>query len=178
VHLLSDRLLLREFVPDDFAAVHAFASDPVVVLHTDWGPNDPDDTRAFLTEAITDAAAEPRSRFALGVVRRATGSLVGSAELRVTADRRGEIGYVLSRAEWGHGFGTEAAGTLLGLGFRDLGLLKITATCSPRNLASTTVLTRIGMRQEGYLRDHLWIRGQWEDRLLFGVLASGPTGRG
>jgi len=33
------------------------------------------------------------------------------------------------------------------------------------------VLTKLGLQQEGYLRDHLLIRGVWRDRLLFAVTA-------
>ncbi len=48
MELATPRLLLREFRGADHAAVHEFASDPEVVRYTDWGPNDPQDTAAFL----------------------------------------------------------------------------------------------------------------------------------
>jgi RimJ/RimL family protein N-acetyltransferase len=93
--------------------------------------------------------------------------------LRVVSSehRRGEIGYVLAREFWGHGYATEAARRLLTFGFDELDLHKITATCDPENRASVAVLTKNGMYQEGVLRDHVYVRGQWRDRLLFGVIA-------
>ena len=42
--LSTDRLILRDFNEEDFAAVHAYASDPIVTQYMDWGPNKPDDT--------------------------------------------------------------------------------------------------------------------------------------
>jgi len=32
------------------------------------------------------------------------------------------------------------------------------------------VLIKIGMRQEGYLREYEWSKGEWQDRLLFAML--------
>jgi ribosomal-protein-alanine N-acetyltransferase len=173
MELITPRLLLREFCPDDYAAVHSFASDVEVVRYTDWGPNDPQDTKVFLQEVAEDARTSPRVTFALAVVNRDQDSLIGSIQLAVTSPehRRAEIGYVLTRSRWGHGYATEAATALLQFGFADLGLHKVSATCDPDNIGSQRILTKIGMQMEGHLRDHLYIRGQWRDRLLFAVLS-------
>ncbi|WP_412746166.1 GNAT family N-acetyltransferase [Krasilnikovia sp. MM14-A1004] len=115
---------------------------------------------------------QPRTRFALAVLDRAGQALIGSAELSITsaAHRQGSTGYVLARPWWGQGLATEAAEAMLGLGFDRLGLHKISATCDPGNLASGRVLTKIGMRREGHLHDHLYVRGSWRDRLLFAAI--------
>ncbi|MBO2465123.1 GNAT family N-acetyltransferase [Actinomadura violacea] len=173
MELSTPRLWLREFGASDHAAVHAFAGDPEVTRYTDWGPNSPSDTTTFLAEVTQDATSTPRHRFALAVVDRRHNALIGSIELRVTSTfhRRAEIGYVLHRAWWGNGYGSEAATALLRFGFDELGLHKISATCDPGNAASARVLTKIGMQREGRLRDHLHIRGRWQDRLLFAALS-------
>ena len=38
--LETERLLLREFQPEDEAAIYEYASDPEVVRYADWGPSD------------------------------------------------------------------------------------------------------------------------------------------
>jgi ribosomal-protein-alanine N-acetyltransferase len=116
----------------------------------------------------------PRRRYALAVVVRSDAErLIGSIELRVVSfeHRQGEIGYVLARESWGHGYATEATQRLLAFGFNELGLHKISATCDPENRASVAVLTNNGMHQEAVLRDHVHVRGEWRDRLLFSVFA-------
>src|SRR4051812_35455956 len=102
MELTTARLLLREFQLDDHRAVHAFAGDSAVTRFTDWGPNSPEDTTAFLWEVADDARAQPRVRFGLAVIEHATNALIGSIELRVAsaAHRRGEMGYVLARSRW------------------------------------------------------------------------------
>lgn len=173
VELRTSRLRLRDFELGDYEAVHAFAADLAVVSHVEWGPNTPQETQAFLQEARASAGVSPRRRYALAVVVQADGEmLIGSIELQVVSveHHRGEIGYVLARESWGHGYATEATGRLLAFGFNELGLHKISATCDPENRASVAVLTKNGMRQEGVLRDHIYVRGQWRDRLLLSVI--------
>jgi [ribosomal protein S5]-alanine N-acetyltransferase len=115
----------------------------------------------------------PLNVLSVKVVHSVAERLIGSIELRVVSSehRRGEIGYVLAHEWWGHGYATEATCRLLAFGFDELGLHKISATCDPENRPSIAVLTKSGMHQEGVLRDHIYVRGEWRDRLLFSVIA-------
>lgn len=170
MELSTPRLRLREFTPGDHVAVHAFAGDAEVTRYTDWGPNTPEDTAAFLDEVVRESRARPRSRFALAVVEGA--ALIGSVELRITGEA-GELGYVLHRDRWGQGYATECAAAMLRLGFGELGLCRISAFCDPGNVASSRVLIKIGMRPGSRLRDHVQVRGRWRDRLIFAAVHSG-----
>jgi ribosomal-protein-alanine N-acetyltransferase len=172
MRLTTDRLVLRPLEAGDFRAVHAYASDPEVVRFMDWGPNTLDDTTVFLDRMITSAARSPRTQFPLAIVP-ATGDVpVGVVELQIDSaeHRRADVGYVLGRSAWGHGYASEAAAAMLRFGFDELGLHKISATCDPDNRGSARVLEKIGMRREGVLRDHFLVRGQWRDRLLWAAL--------
>lgn len=168
----TTRLVLREFQPDDHAAVHRYAGDPEVVRFQDWGPNTPGETTSFLEMVIAAAAATPRKRWALAVVRFADDLMIGAGELHIddAGHRRGSLGYTLARDAWGRGYATEVAAELLRFGFGRLGLHKISATCDPANVGSVRVLEKIGMRLEGQLHDHFRVRGEWRDRLLYAAL--------
>jgi ribosomal-protein-alanine N-acetyltransferase len=168
--IVTERLVLRPFRLGDLDAVQAFASDPAVVVFVEWGPNTPAQTRTFLTEAVAAAAQDPRSRWVYAIEHAA--AVIGSIEL-VVDDRqhgRGSLGYTVARPSWGRGFATEAAGALLHSGFDRLGLHKVSATCDPGNTGSARVLEKIGMRREGLLAEHMLIRGERRDRLLYAAL--------
>lgn len=170
--LESERLLLRDFVEDDWRAVHGYSSDPEVVRFMVWGPNDEAQTHAFIKRMLAQPVQQPRSAYELAVVRKADGQLIGACGLRLRSveDREGDIGYVFSRAAWGQGYATEAARTMIDAGFRQAGLHRIYATCDPRNLASARVLEKSGMQREGRLRQHKLAKGAWRDSLLYAVL--------
>lgn len=48
MHFETERLILREFSPDDFEAVHEYSSDYDNVKHMMFGPNTPKQTREYL----------------------------------------------------------------------------------------------------------------------------------
>jgi RimJ/RimL family protein N-acetyltransferase len=171
LELVTERLLLRGFTPEDVEAVHAYAGDPEVCRHTDWGPNTPAQSQAFVDEmCAASTLARPDS---LTWAVTAAGNVVGACSVTVTSHehQRGAMGYVLARAHWGRGCATEAARAVLGFAREELALERVEATCRPSNVASQRVLTKIGMQQEGLLRSHVIIRGRREDSLLFAAVS-------
>jgi ribosomal-protein-alanine N-acetyltransferase len=172
VVLRTPRLVLREYVEGDFAAVHAYAGDPEMTRYMAWGPNTEADTREFLAEALAARGTEPRTVFDLAITLRDGGRLVGGCGLRVSEPRHrgGVIGYILHRDAWGRGYASEAAQALVDFGFGTLGMHRIYAVCDPANVASAHVLEKLGMRREGVMREHRWEKGRWVDELLYAVL--------
>jgi RimJ/RimL family protein N-acetyltransferase len=163
---------LRDFGAEDFAAVHAYASDPLVTRWTSWGPNSEAETRAFLDAVVGEPAAQPRTSYSLAMIDRATGTLFGGCGLylRRAGYREYEMGYVLHRDWWGRGFASEAARALVAFGFGELGAHRIYAQVDPENEASGRLLTRIGFRLEGHIRKDMLKHGVWRDSLVFGLL--------
>jgi ribosomal-protein-alanine N-acetyltransferase len=168
--LRTPRLLLREVAPGDVEDVHAYAGDPEVCVHVQWGPNTPEESRAWVEQEVA-ATADPHRRERTWMVVLAD-RVVGACSVTVTdaQHRRAETGYVVAREFWGRGIATEAAGAVLRWAFDELGVDRVEATCRPENVASARVLATIGMQQEGYLRSHLLIRGERRDSLLFAAL--------
>ncbi len=57
-------------------------------------------------------------------------------------------------------------------GFKDLGLHRIHANVIAENAASLRLVQKLGVRQEGRLRENVRIHGRWCDTLLYGILES------
>ena len=92
--------------------------------------------------------------------------------------RRAEIGYWLGTEHWNHGYTTEAARRIVAFGFAQLGLVRIQATCYPRNPASAKVMQKIGMAYEGLLRGYSYKDGIQEDIAMYAMLRSDWDGVG
>src|SRR5579859_1304885 len=148
--LFTERLLLREFADTDFDALREIDGDPEILRYRTRTEITPAETRAFLVQAQSEAADQPRQRYALAVVLRAGGRLVGQCGLTIINSAYDEafMWYSVSRREWGQGYATEAAARLLRFGFEDAGLRRIFAECHPDNLASARVMEKIGLRRE------------------------------
>ncbi len=149
--LLTDRLILREFVASDFDALREIDSDPEVLRFRSRSVITPADTREFLAQAEAQAVEQPRQQYALAITRRDDGRLLGACGLIIASSRYDEayLWYVINRQDWGKGYATEAASRLLRFGFEEAGLRHIFAECQLDNLASARVLEKIGMRPDG-----------------------------
>jgi ribosomal-protein-alanine N-acetyltransferase len=169
--LRTERFLLRDLALTDFDAVHPYGADLDVVRYQDWGPNEEADTRAFLERSAASARVEPRAAYELAVVELSTNTLLGSVGLYVNEPhRQGMIGYCLAKHAWGRGVATEAARAVLGFGFENLRLHRMWAGCDPDNARSRRVLEKLGMRQEGHLRESVFVRTEFRDRIIYGIL--------
>jgi ribosomal-protein-alanine N-acetyltransferase len=81
------------------------------------------------------------------------------------------IGYWIGRKFAGQGLMTDAVTAVVLHGFGRMGFHRIEAACLPSNTASRRVLTKCGFTAEGTARKYLRINGEWQDHLLFAVIA-------
>ena len=86
------------------------------------------------------------------------------------AFRAGEIGYWVRTSDSGRGICTEAAATMVRLGFETLGLHRIMLRIAVGNDASERVAHKLGFVKEGVLRDELQVHGTWMDHTVWGML--------
>ena len=176
MELLTSRLRLREFVASDWTAVRRYQSDPRYLRYYPWTSRSEAEARAFVDTLIRQQGDVPRTKFQLAISLRAAHPdgdlLIGNCGIRKgSADAtEGDIGYELAPWHWGQGYATEAARAIVAFGFNTLGLHRIWATCVAENTASAHVLEKLGMQQEGHLRENRWMKGRWWDTLLYGIL--------
>jgi ribosomal-protein-alanine N-acetyltransferase len=172
--LTTERLVLRPFHEDDFAAVHAYASDPEVCRYTSFGPNTEAETRDFLRRALAAAEEDPRTDYEWAVTDRGTGLLLGACGVHLypRLAEQAELGYVLGRPYWGRGYATEAARAATDFGFAELRLHRLHAYVVCANQPSAHVLEKLGMRREGCLREAFRKGDRWDDLFLYAILES------
>jgi [ribosomal protein S5]-alanine N-acetyltransferase len=179
VTLDGPRVSLREWHPDDAAAIFAYVSNPTVSAYVPWRAHaDIEETKAGLAALLELATTEERSTYDLAAVLAIDHgtALVGGGRIcvRSTRHRCGELSYVVHPDWWSRGLGTEIACLLIGFAFTSLGLHRVEATTHPDNVASQRVLEKAGMTYEGRMRDHLLVDGTWRDSLGYAILQTDP----
>jgi len=168
----TERLILRDFVANDFEDIHVYASEPAVVKYMLWGPNSKEDTQNYMNMLTDMQKQKPRIGYELAVVTKENNQLIGGCGIHIVSPSQGELGYCFNHNYWGSGFASEAAAALVKYGFRELGLNRIYATCRPGNVGSAKVMRKIGMTYEGHLREHLHSKGKWHDSYQYSILES------
>jgi ribosomal-protein-alanine N-acetyltransferase len=169
--LQTRRLLLRQFRDADLDDIHAYASMPEVSRFMAWGPNTPEDSRAFLDRARGQQSDWPRRHVGLAIER--NGRVIGSIRLDLQNEEgtEADLGYTLAQDQWRQGVATEAATAVLDVAFGKLGLHRVWATCDIENTGSYAVMEKLGMRREAHFHQDKLIRGVWRDSFLYAILA-------
>jgi [ribosomal protein S5]-alanine N-acetyltransferase len=169
----TERLVLRELRADDENAIHEYASDPEAVRLMIWGPNSREDTQEFLARVLRAQTEWPRGDVGLAIELKSELRMIGSIGLRIKdeAQRTADMGYVLNRKYWGHGYMTESARAILNVAFNRLKLHRVWATCHAQNRASYRVMEKLGMRREALFRKSAFEKGAWRDTYLYAILA-------
>jgi RimJ/RimL family protein N-acetyltransferase len=172
ISMKSLNILLREFKFDDWKDVHEYLSQDIVCVYQPWEPINEDKTKAYVNSIVKWVKEEPRTRFVFAVVIQESNKVIGQGEINVRdiENRNGEISYIINPQYWGKGYATEVASGLVNYAFTELNLHRIYATCDPRNVASSRVLEKVGMKCEGRMRDVLQIRDGWRDSMLYSIL--------
>ncbi|NOT42257.1 MAG: GNAT family N-acetyltransferase [Alphaproteobacteria bacterium] len=150
---------------------------------TPWEPSwAPDElTRAAFRRRLRRYAQAERegSGLMFFVFDRKTGELTGGCQIsnirQGIAQSAASLGYWMGQRHAGRGLMTDAVVTLVRHAFDRLGFHRIEAACLPSNVASRRVLTKAGFTAEGTARKYLRINGEWQDHLLFAVVAGDPT---
>lgn len=172
MEIVTARLRLREFVADDWPAVLAYQSDPRYLRYYELTGQTEQGARDFVAMFLTQQQAQPRIKFQLAVTLKSTGELIGNCGVRLKSPgaREADIGYELNPEFWGRGYASEAAHAMVEYGFAELGVHRIWSWCIADNTASARVLEKLGMRQEGRLRENEYFKGRWWDTLVYGIL--------
>ena len=162
-------ITLRDFRREDVDAAHAVVGDEKVTRWLSFDTRSRAETSTMIEGAVERAQVEPRTEFYLAVTL-PDDDLIGFARLALNGVRAGKLGYAIRADQWGKGYATDAARTLISYGFEQLSLHRISAAIGPDNDPSIALVRRLGFQYEGRIRDHVHTNGAWRDSLLFSIL--------
>lgn len=148
--LESSRLLFRRQQLDDLNHLWDLYCDPQVVKYI------PDAPRTYLEvkeelEWFTNGHPEHPELGLWATIHKESGNFIGRCgllPLTIDCQYEVEVAYLIDKAYWGQGLGTEAAGAIRDYGFERLRLTRLICLVDPENLASIRVAEKIGMHFE------------------------------
>jgi RimJ/RimL family protein N-acetyltransferase len=170
--IVTERMRLRPFVAEDADDLAMLTGTPEIAdTMLESHPFSVGSARSTIAAQAAHYQAGRAIHFA--VERRDRAGLVGGVELCALDNphRCAELRFWIAQTDWGQGFASEAASAVLRFAFKELRLHRIDAMHLVRSDAAGAVLRKIGMRQEGVLRERVRKSGRFEDVALWAVLA-------
>jgi RimJ/RimL family protein N-acetyltransferase len=145
----TPRLRLRQFREADWSAYAAMCADPEVMRYI--GPGDVQTPEAaWRSMAMFLGHWQLRGCGMWAFEHRASGTLLGRVGFHHPPDWPDfELGWLLGREHWGHGYAREAAATALRHAFEELRRERVISLIRADNLRSIAVAEAIGERFHG-----------------------------
>lgn len=160
----NDDYLLRFATPEDAGRLFELAKDPAVTRFFSWGPYASiEEPLKYIDEL--QAKRDHGTLLEFVIVERASDQVVGVTGLTEFSkrDHRAVVGSWLGHRYWGTGVNWASKSLVLALGFRELGLRRISSYSHVRNGRSTAALERIGFIREGVLHSWHYHHGEPQD---------------
>ncbi|MGD9738727.1 MAG: GNAT family N-acetyltransferase [Bauldia sp.] len=149
IPILTERLILRDWRPEDRPAFAAMNADPRV-MHFLRGPMSAADADSMIDRFTAEIVREGLGIFA--VEEAVSGRLVGMIGLHrirpsIPIAPAVEVAWRLAADTWGQGYASEGARACLAFGFDEIGLPEIVAYATAPHAASRRVMEKIGLRR-------------------------------
>lgn len=147
LEIKSERLLLRPLNLSDLESVHEYASDKENTMYMYHLPREIEETSEFLTIVTEEWEKDTPSFYEFAI--ELDGVLIGSISVYLSDNRdSGDLGWILNKKYWHNGYASEAATVLKDFALNFLQVKKLTANCDYRNIASSRVMEKIGLKLE------------------------------
>ncbi|PJR03093.1 GNAT family N-acetyltransferase [Avrilella dinanensis] len=145
--LETNRLSLRELIPDDAANFYNLNLNPNVIKYTGNSAfKNVEEAREFLKN-YQDYAQNGYGRRA--VIKKDTNKFIGWYGLKFgEIGNETDIGFRFFGEEWNKGYATESAIACINYGFEKLNLKRIVGRAMKENTGSIKVLEKIGLKYE------------------------------
>ena len=85
-------------------------------------------------------------------------------------NRRANLGYWVRTSDAGRGVATAAAKLAIAWAFEHTDFVRIEIVAATANMASQRVAGRTGAQREGILRSRLFVRGQFQDAVIYSLI--------
>lgn len=177
----THRLILRPFRTEDAPAMFRnWAHDPVVTEYLTWPPHESETATAALLARWERETAEDPGVYQWAIELKSLGEPIGSiSAMHVNeAVESAELGWCIGRKWWGQGIMPEAGAAVIAYLFDEVGLNRVAARHDVRNPKSGRVMQKLGMTQEGVLRQAGRCNAGLVDEVVYSILRSEYEVRG
>lgn len=166
--LVTERLYLRPWKKSDIPAMVEMLNDKSIHRFTRVSyPYRKKDAKEYFKKAKKE---KDNKRW--GIFKKVDNILVGSVTLKNIDKKakKAEVGYLIHRKHRSKGYATEVTKRILGYAFKILKLNRVEINYAKENLASKKVIKKLGAKQEGILRQELFVGGKLHDHVIHSIL--------
>jgi RimJ/RimL family protein N-acetyltransferase len=171
LRLETERLILRDFLPEDFEPFFETTQDPEYLKYYSKKEATQVFWKTIFEGFLKDAVDEGRLKYQLAICLK-SGELIGTCGVRIEdrENQQASFGCAVARSSWGKGLAFEASRNIIHYGFSSLPIHRIFSMTISDNTRARMLIEQLGMTQEGELRHNRYFRGRWWNTIIYSIL--------
>lgn len=169
ITITTARLLCTQITESDWDFFHALQTDPQVMFYVADMPTE-EEIRAAFTSRLPLWSPQSSHWLCLVVSDRTSGKRLGVTGYIHRDSDCAEVGFLFAPDAQGQGYGTESLQAVCDYAFREGGIKRLIATVTAGNLASRSLLEKVGFILEQELHESYRLRGKLHNDWLFGLM--------
>lgn len=168
----TDRLIIRQVEISDAEQIFAYRSDAETNKYQGWIPNDLEQVEDFIENKVSKEVNVSGTWVQMSLLRKEDNKIIGDIGVlfKDEDDMQCEVGCTMNKEYHGQGFATEALHGVITYLFADLNKHRITSSIDPANIASISLVERLGFRKEAHHIESLFINEEWVDDIIYAIL--------
>jgi len=171
--LSGKNILLRPIKRSDLSYFLKWFNDPEVIQYLNMYLPMTEMAEEKYIEELGTTRARTDAPFVIEIIEGDSTKPIGTIGLHGinNKDHNATFGIAIGEKDyWSKGCGTEAARLLIGYGFEQLNLHRISSSAFAFNERSIRLHKRVGFSEEGRQRESVFKNGKFYDHVVFGIL--------
>jgi len=169
ITITTARLLCTQITESDWDFFHTLQTDPQVMYYVADMPQE-EEIRAAFTSRLPLWSPQSPHWLCLVVSDRTSGKRLGVTGYIHRDSGCAEVGFLFAPDAQGQGYGTESLQAVCDYAFHEGGIKRLIATVTAGNLASRSLLEKVGFTLEQELHESYRLRGKLHNDWLFGLM--------
>jgi ribosomal-protein-alanine N-acetyltransferase len=175
IKLFTDRLIIRDYIINDFENYHKILSDDNVMYYLqDIKSKSVEETKEYFNKVINDQESNNRKFFHLIVETKSNNEFIGSIGYTLLEDtpfgKLVHMGYFILEKYWNKGYTKEAVKKLVEFAFTENNVYRIHTGCLKENAFSEKIMQSIGFLKEAEFKEYTFHDGRLKDRVEYRLL--------
>ena len=148
MRITTERLTLEPISLEHLKATYRYSSDLENTRLMMYLPFDSiEETKNYIRQCMEMWGSDAPEFLEFAVMH--AGEHIGRVTLYLLESGLGELGWILDKRFWGNGYAAEAIRAVMDYGRRERGIRRFIAMCDSENIASYSLMERLGMRFAG-----------------------------
>jgi len=173
--LITDRLVLRDYLIEDLEKHHELFSNNTVMRYLqDIKTNTIEESKQNLQNCIDELLSKNRKLYSFIIENKVTNEFIGEIGYTVMKNtpygKLVHLGYFILEEYWNKGFVTEALKRILEYAFVENNVYRIHTGCFKENIGSERVMQKCGFTKEAEFKEYALHEGKLKDRVEYRLL--------